>query len=73
MVFFGLCSQKAIFFVCACTIPEGAVVSLSHFICDVNVLVLRLQNAYSEESLQLVTTLNLFSCLSVHYKDMTMI
>lgn len=73
MVFFGLCSQKAIFLLCACTIPKGAVVSLSNFIYDVNMLVLKLKNVYFKERLQFITTLNLLLCLSVHYKDTTMI
>lgn len=70
---FWFVQPKSNFLVCACTIPEGAVVSLSRFMCDVNILVLRLQNVYSEGSLQFITTLKLFSCHSVHYKDKPMI
>lgn len=47
--------------------------SLSNFIYDVNMLVLKLKNVYFKERLQFITTLNLLLCLSVHYKDTTMI
>lgn len=55
-----------------CIIFEGADVSLSHFVYDVNMLVLRLQNMSFKERLQFITTLNLLLCLSVPCKDMPM-
>lgn len=70
---FWFVQPKSYFLLCACTIPKGAVVSLSNFIYDVNTLVLKLKNLYFKGRLQFITTLNLLSCLSVHYKDTTMI
>lgn len=44
-----------------------------NFIYDVNMLVLKLKTVYFKERLHCITTLNLLSCLSVPYKDTTMI
>lgn len=47
--------------------------SLSHFLYDVNTLVLKLQNMSFKERLQFITMFNLLLCLSVPCKDMPMI